>query len=406
MYITTALNVFVLVMDVKLQIERPLSFFLGAVCLRGVLLPVLALFHPLVGWLFRSPEAILQGIFRLGFALAVVVTIGALAGQAYIPSYLSTFRFTELPPLPENWSNVPENPAGLAICSNRYEHLSVIELLGLAFGGYDINRDSGVFSRQMDYFFGPNAQGISYEVIELEPDIPLLIYNVSGTIVFAFRGFATGPELAVQVERLASLWVVPFFLEELPMYSKMVDLYLSSTTAYAHLFGWHWFSPRSASNDLLQKAAAVYDTMGISADTPVLFVGVNSGGTIAKRLALLKNRRAISFLSLPIDVDEFDNRYNISDTALQWVTSVINTDGLFSGEDPGFSENFALIGDPDAVGNDKVYESFCNLAEICGHNAQFGEYCKTAIGEDQLTAIRAYLGRSGGNSTADNTGIG
>jgi hypothetical protein len=78
----------------------------------------------------------------------------------------------------------------------------------------------------------------------------------------------------------------------------------------------------------------------------------------------------------------------------------VNVNGLFSGEDTGFSENFALIGDSDIVGKDQVYQSFCNLAEICGHNAQFREYCKTAIGEEQLSIIRAYLGKANADTAS------
>jgi hypothetical protein len=221
-----------------------------------------------------------------------------------------------------------------------------------------------------------------------------MIYHISGTTIFAFRGFASGPELSIQVERLASLWVVPFFLDVFPFYWEIRDQYLSSSTAYAHLLGWHWFTSRSASSDMLEKASQIYDDLAIQRDSPVVFVGVNSGGTIAKRLGLLKNRRGIGFLSPPIDLDEFDNRYDFEGTSTEWVTSIVNRDGLFSGEDSGFGENYALIGDPDVVGMDRVYESFCNLAEMCGHHDQFGEYCKSAIGEEQLSDLSAYLDRS------------
>jgi hypothetical protein len=77
----------------------------------------------------------------------------------------------------------------------------------------------------------------------------------------------------------------------------------------------------------------------------------------------------------------------------------VNKEGLFSGEDSGFGENFALIGDPDIVGNDGVYASFCNLAETCGHHSQFVTYCEQAIGVDKLKSIRDYLGDSGGEPT-------
>jgi hypothetical protein len=123
-------------------------------------------------------------------------------------------------------------------------------------------------------------------------------------------------------------------------------------------------------------------------------MGVNSGGMIAKRLALLKGRRGIGFMSPSVDLDEFDNRYDLEDDATQWITNVVNRDGLFSGEDSGCAENFALIGRSDILGMDEVYPSFCNLAELCGHHDQFGDYCQTAIGDERLAAIRAYLHRS------------
>jgi hypothetical protein len=396
-HVVTILNVIVLVLDLIAYTETKLSLFAGAIVIRALCLPVLVMFHPLVGFVFHTPDSVLQWVFRGATILAGTLTVVTLIGAVAVPNILKTFRFESLPSLPADWTTDPMDPANLAICTNRYEGLSMIELLGLTFGGYDVNRNEAVFRQQMDFFFGANSTDrIEYEVVELEPDVPMLIYDISGTKVFAFRGFASGPELSVQVERLASLWVVPYFLEELPLYDKINERYLSSSTASAHLFGWHWFSPRSASDHLLQKASAIYDERAIPADVPVLFVGVNSGGTIAKRLALLKDRRGISFLSPQVDLDEFDNRYDPYDNATQWITSVINRDGLFAGEDPGFAENFALIGDASVIGKDNVYESFCNLAELCGHHAQFGEYCKAAIGEEQLATIRAYLGQSGG----------
>jgi hypothetical protein len=240
--------------------------------------------------------------------------------------------------------------------------------------------------------FGANATDrMDYELTEIGAGVPLLVYNVSGTTVFAFRGFASGLELSMQIERLASLWVVPFILDLLPLYGPISDRYLSAATAYAQLLGWHWFTPRSPSDELVRKAAEIYEDMAIPSEAPVVFVGVNSGGTIAKRPALLKGRRGISVLAPPIDLDEFENRYDLEEDATQWITNIVNKEGLFSREDTGFAENFALIGDPGSVGNDQVYPSFCNLAEICGHSSQFGDYCRTAIGDEQLTAIKTYL---------------
>jgi hypothetical protein len=45
----------------------------------------------------------------------------------------------------------------------------------------------------MDLFFGTDATVIiDYEILELTPDLPLLVYNISGTIAFSFLCFASG----------------------------------------------------------------------------------------------------------------------------------------------------------------------------------------------------------------------
>jgi hypothetical protein len=95
-------------------------------------------------------------------------------------------------------------------------------LVGLAFGGYCINRNNDLFPRQIDFFFGPNAtERIDYEIAEIGHDVPLLVYNVSGTTVFEFRGFASGREPLMQIERLASLCVLPFMVDLVPFYGPI-----------------------------------------------------------------------------------------------------------------------------------------------------------------------------------------
>jgi hypothetical protein len=391
LYVFTVLNVYWLVNDAKIYHGNRLSFFLGAVCVRGIFLPFMCLLHPLTGFLFHARSSLLQWLLRLATILAGVLTLFCLIAPSLISKNLSILRFQELPRLPETWSMAPDRPRDLSICSNRSGGLSVIDLVGLAFGGYDLGRNDDVFNRQMNFFFGPNATDwIDYEVHELETDVPLIVYNISGTTVFAFRGFASTRELSIQVEMLASLRVTPTFLDLLPFHDELNELYLSSATAYASLLGWHWFSPRSPTNDLLEKASQIYDDMDMGPESPVVFVGVNSGGTIAKHLALLKRRRGVAFLSPPVDMDGFDNRHELEGDAIQWVTNIVNSGGLFSGEDTGFGENFALVGDPDIIGKDEVYPSFCNLAETCGHHAQFGDYCRAAIGDEKLSKIRSF----------------
>jgi hypothetical protein len=391
-YIFLGLNFYVFVADCILHQQRHLSFFVGALCLRAIFLPVFALFHPFVGFLFHSVDHVLQWSFRGAAILSVLAMIAGFVFRATTPGILTAFRFTELPPLPPDWSNASGSLANLAVCRGRYEGLSVVEAIGLALGGYDVTRSEAVFSRQLDFFFGPGAiDRISYEVENIAPDVPMVIYNVSGTTVFAFRGFATGRELLIQIQMLAQYYVAPFFLQMMPFYDMINNQYLSSFSASAHFFGLHWFTPRSQFDEWVQKVSAIYEDRAIPADAPVLFVGINTGGLLAKTLGIMKKRRGISFVSLPVSTAEFQYRYAFPDTEMQWASNVVNTGTWFGVEDPDVGENFVLAGDHEILRQDEVYPSFCNLVEICGQQAQFREYCRVAIGEQKLAAIRKYL---------------
>jgi hypothetical protein len=123
-------------------------------------------------------------MFRGATILSVLIMIVALIGPVVARSYLSTFRFEGPPPLAANWSNVSEDQSTLSVWTNRYDGLSVIELIHLAFGGYDISRSESVFIRQLEFFFGQNSTDrIDYSIAELRPDNQLMIYNISGTTV-------------------------------------------------------------------------------------------------------------------------------------------------------------------------------------------------------------------------------
>jgi hypothetical protein len=150
---------------------------------------------PIMRWAFHV-AVVLGGILVLAIPIAI----------AAIPSSLEKFRFTELPPLPPTWTNASAFPSDQAICTIRYHGLSIFDAIGLAFGSYDVQRNQAVFDRQLEYFFGRNAeQVIHYEIEELEQDVPLLIYKVSGVTVFAFRGLVPGPELALQLEIFSNI---------------------------------------------------------------------------------------------------------------------------------------------------------------------------------------------------------
>jgi hypothetical protein len=87
--------------------------------------------------------------------LAAIVIIGDSIVVGIIPRMLESFRFQQLPPVQDNWTNEPVFIANRTVPGAKYEGFSVIESFGLVLGGYDVERDREVFERQLRYFFGP-----------------------------------------------------------------------------------------------------------------------------------------------------------------------------------------------------------------------------------------------------------
>jgi hypothetical protein len=192
---------------------------------------MLAFFHPLTEFSFGSTDTVTQRAFRGAAVGAIVSLLAILISLAAIPSYLTTFRFSDLPPLPMNWSNAEAFESIAAVCTVRYHDFSILQLLGLAFGWDEVNRNNDVFVRQLEYFFGPaDKHGITYNDEELLPDVPFVVYNMSDTIIFEFRVFALGKEFALQMELLARFYGVPTLLDLTPFCETINDYILSTFT--------------------------------------------------------------------------------------------------------------------------------------------------------------------------------
>jgi hypothetical protein len=240
----------------KAQYSRP---FLISICLRGIFIPILAFFHPIMPFMFKCDFPKLKWSCYGAFGFAIVVIVGVVAVVIAAPSFLDHLRLSELPPIPANWTNIPDFDPGEMVCKARYEGLSVIEAIGLALGGYDIDRDDKVFEEQLKYFFGPRASDISYSVESIAENVPVIVYNISGTIVFGFRGFSTGREVAIQVEVLAHHYAVPLILQATPFYQFFADSLLSSYIPATYSFGLHFFSSKSPFDVSLRAAQTIYE---------------------------------------------------------------------------------------------------------------------------------------------------
>jgi hypothetical protein len=392
-WLFTLMHVYVIAESILLCAEDPSPSFIATLVLRILLVPQLAFFHPFVGFFFRALDPIMRWCFRLGTIFAGILLIIAVPVLLLVaPSYINPVRFDSLPPLPPNWSNIPAFPSVASVCNSRAEGLSILDALGLAFGGYEVQRDSSAFLRELNYFFGPNSsQSIGYETDQLAPDIPMLVYNISGVTVFAFRGFATIPELGIQIEMLARYRVLPFAYAIMPGYDAIAKHYLRWFTPGLHSLASLWFTPRSIYAQFLDQAMKSYNARDLTVDSPVVFVGINMGGVLAKDLAMRTGHPGIAFLSMPVSTEFFTINTEENLRSAMQVTNIFNLEGLFGVEDPKAATNAGVPGSPNLLEWDSAYASFCNLVENCGYHDQFVEYCTTAIGADALAEIRTYL---------------
>jgi hypothetical protein len=130
----------------------------------------------------------------------------------------------------------------------------------------------------------------------------------------------------------------------------------------------------------------------LNRDSKVLFTGVDVGGVLAKLLGMLTEHRGIGFLSMQAADSQAVYRYNIGVKERRLITNVFNERGTIGVGEAQAGEDFAIPGPFDVLNRASIYDSFCNLAVMCGHHRQFQEYCEAAIGADRVNRIREYFG--------------
>jgi hypothetical protein len=391
MWVLTGLNIFVIVTNISEYHDHPEKMFLMAQIIHIVLLPVLVFFHPAITWIHTVKKVLLKWVLRTSAMIAVVAMIGIGISFSQLTNALDEKRLANLPPLPENYSRKPAFVTDHPFCNEQYGERNLIELIGLSFGGY-VHTNPVVFGQQMAYVLGPEWDNdTTYSVQEIIPNVPCVIYRLGDLVVFSFRGFTTTQELALEVEVLARYYVLPLLLNLTPLYDHIKEWWLERYTALAYFFGLHWFSPMSHFNNVVEGIHTEYDGRGLGEKDKVVFVGSNIGGVFAKILGMITHHRGIGFISLPSLDEDFSYRYGSDEMSTRWGTNIYVGGGYFGVPDLGIAEDYRLPGDSESGGLDDIYQSFCLLAEICGHHMQFEAYCSTVIGSDKLRKIIEFL---------------
>ena len=310
-----------------------------------------------------------------------------------------------IPPL-RNYANSNENVDN-PICEVKIFNYSAFDAFGYSLGGYDIKRNKTIFENQMKIFFGENfSSHISFNLYEIDKYFLFIKYFDSSTNshIFAFRGYDTGPEIAFQFELFVLYYVIPFFENSVPFY-RLIDVYwLNFYTSFLTSFGLRFFEDRNMIVKYVKSIIDIYNKEKFNDDDQVFFTGINCGGVIAKIVGTLLNRKSISFLSFPIEMDFLKHLFHFSSNNMNYVINVFNIDGFFSHPDSDYALNIGIntpvfykskFCTSDFCGifskADNIYKTFCTMSELCGKGKQFNYYCMNTIGESNLETIRKSL---------------
>jgi hypothetical protein len=387
--------------DVYRGFTIPNAYFSFSIIVRVVFLPLISYFHWGVVYFERPPQA-LAGIMKVCPPLAIIILLVTAVGIAWLQTFKDAQRIEALPP--PTWDNATFEPNLWApACTWEFAGVNLMGAIGYALGGYDYDRDPTVFDAQMAFFFGHNwSSFIHVDRKVTDHGDPFLVYenNETGVVVFGFRGFVSGSEITLQIEMIVSEYLLPLLAEIVPFYDMVGGFWLGWWIELVHALGVFFFNPSSVSRDMIYAAMDVYDERGYN-ESDVIFSGINTGGLYAKALSLLLEKPGVGFLSFPVFTDYFTSIFDLDGDAAWWITNVHTQEGLFTTSEPELAINFAIpwIVTPSFFDNtvfgtlvrDTVYKSFCILAELCGGDDQFWEYCNTTIGWDEVELLRESL---------------
>ena len=369
-----------------------------SVLIRIVALPLTSYFHCLVVFFHgrRISHTVSKWVMRIGSLFTWAVVFASAIAVGVVNSRVIDERIADMPPptLEQTYS-WNHNNLSAPVCSKIFNGMSVLDVVSFSLGVYDIARDEKVFKTEMQHFFGADwEENIDYEVHWISKHVPVGVYDVKDrdTTVFAFRGFDTGQELAIQVELFAIHYVLPYVETIIPLQQLLVDGFLKFYTIFAHNLGMHFFDPKLMIDDFIPPVMDLYDKLELQDKRNVIFVGSNVCGVLAKIAGMKLRRPALGFISFPAFNDFFQLTFDLENEMAVYITNVYNFEGLYTDQEPGLANN---IGVPwvstSFLDRDSIYQSFCTIVETCQMNARYEQFCHAAIDRENMDLIREYF---------------
>jgi hypothetical protein len=398
LWISVSLNAAAIGFDLYRASKTVAAFFNLSIALRILFFPPISFFHIAVVQFERPRANLLAGVLRIFFVIAWVLVVATAAGVVGVSILPNLTRLNELAAPSEFLGELPPSLLRNSACQYRHAGTGLVQTIAYALGPYDIDRNVTIFNNQMQYFFGTNwSNHIQYTVYHQDASTPFIVYNdtKNNLLVFAFRGFVSGSELTVQVEMIASQYVLPIVQNIVP-FLDVLGTWLGWWMDKFEKLGILFFDPDVVVVDAVDVVQRVYDELDTDGSN-VVFTGINTGGLYAKVLAVTNKRPGIAFLSFPIYNDYFMSLFELSEDDAWYIINVHTSEGLFTGPEPALATNIAVpwIATPSFFDEivisswvrDTVYKTLCTLGELCHVHSQLDEYCLAAIGQAEVDIV-------------------
>lgn len=392
--IFTGLNGALVVFDIGRLRSTWNVYFLVSIIMRIAFLPLASFFHVLVPFFHKIKDRTLRWIVKGGTWLTILIIALSIGSVVYTRLLINVNRLDNLMGVGEgvntSWYHKDLYPP---VCSRIYEDMNLVELTSLAIGGYDVTNNEEVFDLEMMHFFGDEWNTtIIPEVILLKNDIPMIAYDFieKNLTVYALRGFASGPELAFQMQMLASHYVVPFFESMIILYNIMSVWFLKEYVPYAHTLGTHFFDPKAVSIELVQNVIDTVSARPTRDYWKTMFVGINTGGVMAKVAGMKTNNTGIALASFPAFTSTLSVPLSFLPAMSYNVVNIWQLTSLFSGQEPNSATN-VIIPTTSRIIFDSSYEPFCMISQLCHQHVKYESFCRSAVGNQTMDEIFTWL---------------
>lgn len=311
--VISIINLLVIIYDfIKYSQVRNLAFdstyFLISIILRTLFVPLTSYYNFIFAFLYKFKKLLHKFIFRGVIIFGIILMVLSIIVYASIVSnYNRANRIHDLPPPNETFIHILDGNqySESKFCKPVYKSYTLLELIGLSLGPYDIYENETVFSNQYEYFFGNKNHFISPQNITIgSTKIPFIIYNntETNTIIFAFRGFSSPPEIAIYLQLLLDQYFSPFLYDICPFFDTLAEDFLDLKNSWIYKLGFNFFDPQLLIHQFLVPIQKIYDNE-YSSSQNVVFTGINVGGIFAKILGMNNRKPSFSFYGYSVFSD-------------------------------------------------------------------------------------------------------